>query len=414
MCGIVAVLNKYQNGFTQKQLDVFESLLYIDGLRGMDSTGVIQIDNAGKFLTLKGAVAPPAFLDADEWTTVRREAFQRGSALIGHNRKATKGSITDENAHPFVINDEFALVHNGTLMGDHRKYANVDVDSHAIAHYIHEHGVQKSVDELNAAYCFFWYDYRDKTVNLIRNKERPMFWMETDDAIYYASEYAFLDFVRCRHDLKLSKTGITEQPEFAWSTFKLEDKNWEIDAKTITRKVTPPIVTYNRNYPSKWSAIDDLNYSDYGTSDPVGTPVVNKQYNYSEIVAENSKIFSPLKDMETVLEASRKIEKAHGILVDWNLVNYSDHMEGYTLYFSSLDDEEPFLYTLNVSVATFTHVEEINRMVKEGVIYSLIPKTTRTYTKLNPGFGFVTIPCLTGQEISVCENTTTHGEANVH
>lgn len=418
MCGIVAVINKFTNGFTQAQLDAFESLVYIDGLRGMDSTGVIKVSNDGTFLTLKGAVAGPNFLEEKQWETVRREAFTTGSALIGHNRKATKGTINDENAHPFVINDEFALVHNGTMLGDHTKYAKVEVDSHAIAHYLHEHGVQGGVDELRAAYCLFWYDYRNKSVNVIRNPERPMCWMETKDAYYYASEAAFLDFVAKRHKLILLGE-IQEQPEYVHSHFTLSDKSWDVDSVAITKK---PFVHQSHIPPhstSKWGGSNEgwaFGFQNMGydlESDPVGTPNPKLQeYSYLKVVAENSKIFSPASEMEKALAASRKVDKAHGILIDWNFVDFSDKSEGYHLYFSSLDDEEPFIYVLQVSQAAFHNVEQINRLVKDGVIYSLIPKTTRTYTMLNDKFGFVTVPCVSGQEISI--TSTIKGEDYAH
>lgn len=142
MCGIVAVINKYTNGFTDEQLKAFESLLYIDGLRGLDSTGVFAVDNVGDLVVAKNKGNPCLFLEDGGWTTVRQEMFRKGSALVGHNRKATRGAISDDNAHPFLINNELCLVHNGTMYGDHKHLKDVEVDSHAIAHVLHEKGIK--------------------------------------------------------------------------------------------------------------------------------------------------------------------------------------------------------------------------------------------------------------------------------
>jgi len=148
-------------------VDAYNALLYIDSLRGMDSTGSILIENNGDVSWNKEATTSPLFTQLPEHRKQLNEAFQRGRALVGHNRAATRGVINDENAHPFTVDNRITLVHNGTLTGDHRKLADVDVDSHAIAHVIHENDgdVEKAIKQINGAYAF------DSGMTLRRNSQ---------------------------------------------------------------------------------------------------------------------------------------------------------------------------------------------------------------------------------------------------
>lgn len=199
MCGLVAVINKNQYGFGANQLDVFENLLYVDAVRGEDSTGVFCVTNAGNVHIAKEAQDSNHFLKQQEWKTLRNLAYTSGWALVGHNRKATRGTINDTNAHPFWVEDKLVLVHNGSLLGDHKKLADTEVDSHAIAHVLaEEKDVEKALRRIQGAYALIWYDIEEQKLKIIRNDERPLFWCETKDAFYIASEEAMLYFALWR------------------------------------------------------------------------------------------------------------------------------------------------------------------------------------------------------------------------
>ena len=67
-----------------------------------------------------------------EKSDMGKRVISKGKALIGHNRKATVGSVNNATAHPFVVGDSFAMVHNGTLR-NHKALADTVVDSEALA-----------------------------------------------------------------------------------------------------------------------------------------------------------------------------------------------------------------------------------------------------------------------------------------
>ena len=56
MCGLIAVINKYNNGFTKSQCDAFNDLIYLDALRGMDSTGAFVITNRDDLYMAKNSL----------------------------------------------------------------------------------------------------------------------------------------------------------------------------------------------------------------------------------------------------------------------------------------------------------------------------------------------------------------------
>lgn len=218
MCGILAVVSKNSgnSGFWKPQCDMFHELLMVDTLRGDDSTGVFLVDKDGDLEMLKEASDGPVFQKTKDYDTFMQHLFARGRVAVGHNRKATKGSITDENAHPFAVDNKIVLVHNGTLYGDYKKLAgegnDVDVDSHAIAHIIHQSGddVEKAIQQLNGAFALIWFDMEKQTVNFLRNDQRPLWFLETTDSYVWSSEKNFLDWMVSRHNLTPVKLGQLE------------------------------------------------------------------------------------------------------------------------------------------------------------------------------------------------------------
>lgn len=209
MCGLVCAITKSKYGFSYKDMEIFENLLFIDTLRGPDSTGVFLVTNDGNVEIAKGAVDGPTYVKSDEWKELKKKAISDGWAIVGHNRKATRGSITDENAHPFWVDDKLVLVHNGSMYGDHKKHKDVEVDSHAIAHVLAETpDIEEALQKINAAYAFIWYDVEKKNLHVIRNNERPLAHTSNHNAWYITSETGILDFVMQRQETNWKKDAV--------------------------------------------------------------------------------------------------------------------------------------------------------------------------------------------------------------
>lgn len=221
MCGLVAVVTKSQYGFSSEQNEIFSVLLYLDVLRGEDSTGVFVVDNNGNVALAKDALPSADFIRTEEYKNLKQLSFKQGWAMVGHNRKATRGDITDRNAHPFAVDDKVVLVHNGSLSGDHKHHADTEVDSEAVAHVLaREANPEVALRKINGAFALMWYEVDHKRLNFIRNMQRPMWIVETNQEYIFASEKCFLDLVVDRFNLK-SPRGPLSLKEYNLMTLEL-------------------------------------------------------------------------------------------------------------------------------------------------------------------------------------------------
>lgn len=241
MCGLLGMTIHAKNGFSVKQETIVDQLLYVGALRGDDSTGVIGVENDTTFHIAKEATAAAWFqnsLAVD--STLGKKLFSSGKAFIGHNRKKTIGSATDENAHPFVVNTHFAMVHNGTLVG-HKKLANTTVDSEALAIVLEEAfgkkdkvaAIETTLSRVVGAYALSIYDQRSNCIHLLRNAERPMSYVETSDAVYWASEAGMLWWILSRNGVNCSE--IKELPVDTLLTISLDTNKLTLEPLEIKK-----------------------------------------------------------------------------------------------------------------------------------------------------------------------------------
>jgi len=259
MCGHVGIAGD----LAHKDEATMKRLLMFDYFRGPDSTGFAGIKKDGTTKISKVPSHPVDLFDMKSFGTACT-GFN-STVFLGHNRAATRGVINTSNAHPYQFGDIIGA-HNGTLdMSSYRALEQAvgeeyPTDSMAIFAAIDKLGIEETAPLLQGAWSLVWYDGKDKSLNFLRNKERPMWfgWGEGFDRLYWASEWPTIDAsVRMSPtDIKMyteDKTGHKYWPTEldAWYQFDLEElrkKKEEMPVpivKTLKGKEPKPAVTHS-------------------------------------------------------------------------------------------------------------------------------------------------------------------------
>lgn len=223
MCGIVGILSEGKSGFWGTDLQIFEEMLVADAIRGKDSTGVFTVLSNSRVRVAKVATHPLNFIETPQWKTTRSMAEQTGHIMVGHNRKATAGSISRENAHPFY-EDNIVLVHNGTIPNHKNDVGDTEVDSHAICKGFAKDGYEKTLTNLGGAWALVWYDLETKCLYAVRNDERPLCIVEGEKKVVISSEGYLGGWVMSRNHIKPDKMRVIDPRvvhKFEWIKGKL-------------------------------------------------------------------------------------------------------------------------------------------------------------------------------------------------
>jgi predicted glutamine amidotransferase len=243
MCGIVGAVGDIEH----KMHKVFKDLLQIDILRGPHSTGVVAVEDNGKVSTAKCVGGPVDLFDTKTFETMM---YGKKKVLIGHNRYATQGAVNKRNAHPFN-HGNITGVHNGTLRRQNLLPESKDfaVDSENIMYAINKEDIFVTVGKLEGAYALAYYDEADTTLNLVRNKERPLFIcnVEKSNTIFFASEAWMLFGALTRNGYK--PVNIRELPIHELNYCIVDEVGFRFSGEINKEKVepyvyVPPKVTY--------------------------------------------------------------------------------------------------------------------------------------------------------------------------
>lgn len=190
MCGIVSIISKRSAGFFGKEVSAFQDMLTVDQIRGEDSTGAFTVLMNRQIKSIKVGSHPADLYRTEGWKSFISAATMTGRVLVGHNRKATQGKVTSKNAHPFH-EGHIHLVHNGMVFNHARLNLNVDeqdVDSHTVCKALSVHSAKEVISEIVGAFAFVWYDRKQEKLFAVRNEDRPLVLIETDDLFCLTSE----------------------------------------------------------------------------------------------------------------------------------------------------------------------------------------------------------------------------------
>lgn len=204
MCGIVSIAGDI-DGKAEK---AFKHLLILDSLRGEDSTGVLSVaKHMDNDTTIAKQVGDP-FMLFDHKSYDKAVTHRSSRVLLGHNRYATTGVVNRANAHPFEFPSVIG-VHNGTLTNKYYydKENKFAVDSEALYNCIDMYGIDEAIKHIKGAYALVYWDRDEKTINYLRNKERPLWFAlnETETLLFAASEAWMINIAAGRNDIKIKQ-----------------------------------------------------------------------------------------------------------------------------------------------------------------------------------------------------------------
>ena len=256
MCGLVGMLTL--GATSEAELDLFKGLLLVDQLRGRHATGVIKVDLKKNEPTyIKRALNAVDFLaDADVKKFLDEDKV---NLYIGHNRYATMGAKgKHENAHPFQ-DGHITMVHNGgvdpfgldLLEGYNDK--DVEVDSHMVCKTIAKFGAEEAITKkLSGAFALIWWDSKERSLNFIRNVDRPLYLAVTNQgAMVWASEKAFLDLYLERAG---KTSGYRTKPVALKANTLISFKFDEKGVKIGTDPTVTPMQFLELDYPKSYHA----------------------------------------------------------------------------------------------------------------------------------------------------------------
>lgn len=296
MCGIVGIIKKRQRAIDNNDISLFKDMLICDSVRGDDSVGAFTVDDDFNAHFVKTAGTPFNLIRSNEFTEFSRKAFQDGQLLIGHNRKATEGTVIADNAHPFQ-SGPIILVHNGHISNFRtlvpikiRDKYKIDVDSHGIAYLLSTNDPEKIIPKMHGVYTIVWYNALTKSLNIVRNEQRPLYMTESEDAFYLASEGGLLRWLLARHGVKLVNNAVVsllpekinsvnlDKDKFEWNKIiELEsntsniDKEFEKDGwvKSSSGVWTRKSTTHSKPKDSSFASFTDAHKADIpSTSKP--------------------------------------------------------------------------------------------------------------------------------------------------
>ncbi len=280
MCGLLGMVGK---DIQKVDREMFSDLLWVSGLRGPHSTGLltaVPLEDDDMVKMRKLAVPSPNFVQIDQNNGIKLLESPYAQLFMGHCRWATVGAVTAGNAHPFNTG-RYISAHNGTLH-DHWSWGKKGTededktDSLLMFERMEREGVKEVLEDIlpSSAYAVSIYDTKTRKVILARNKRRSLYvgMNKERNNMCWASEDGMIEFAAGRAGIKMDVLAIPEQYMFTinidevstkeespWDVEKVEEKTYFTSVRVYAEDSTSGTGTAT-NFDTDW--MGDKNEAD--------------------------------------------------------------------------------------------------------------------------------------------------------
>lgn len=270
MCGLYGMMGPE---FTVQDLGFINNLAYVSGLRGLDSAGLLQgivrKNNHPRWpkttYTVEKVNGDISYFMWYHSTAKEGDREILNSVtdnfMAGHNRYATRGKVSLDNAHPFEI-DNIVGMHNGTLKNTKYSHPN-KTDSQLLFEDISERGLSTVLKELNSDdhYAVVVFEPKTGIFHFARNDGRPLFFAINKErkVLYWASERDFLELCARRNGIKIETflsmssgfihslsphdVEIAKRP--SWKVKRIEEIKTEIFFPSNQNRIGSSVIPWN-------------------------------------------------------------------------------------------------------------------------------------------------------------------------
>lgn len=386
MCGLVGFVNR---GIAKEKINNFiTQALITNSLRGTDGSGFLLVEENSDVSMYKRPLPG--------WDLIQllptRNILSAVNPVFGliHNRAGTNGGNKVETSHP-VSHDHIHLIHNGVVTQLTTLGASWDAhDSTAVATALATKPEKEILETLTGSYALIWYNAQDKSLNVARNEQRPLYiaTAKKSKSVFFSSEDGLLLWLAERNEIELKdisefkvgmhlKVPLNEKEKSKTSSFKI--KKYEVTHTNLGNEWTG-YTTVNKgeefyakyegrliysNDKKAWLKFKHVNDSCYGWVIPEKEELLAKLemgelYKIKALESRISKSVSANLDAEIVsLEKYEPKQVSNnyaiGSTIKFLPIEAHSRPRGWT--FSGITDDTNFI---NVRGFCITHLREID------------------------------------------------------